>query len=131
MRVFLSDRAKKCNGRVSNGFQQSHERSFFWRKRKKKKENLSRGIFFGLFWFVCIYLRSVIEPLLNEREGWTRKSGQVRSGLAGHAVPTYLTYLTCCLTFTCIYWVGGRAMTILEIHKYPTAAKQGYRIGDV
>lgn len=48
---------------VSNEFQQSHEGSFFGEKKKKrKKENLSRGIFFGLVCFVCIYLRSVIEP---------------------------------------------------------------------
>lgn len=60
MRMFLSDRAKKCDdGRLSNESQQSHEGSFFGRKKKKKKRNLLGGDFFC---FVCIYLRSVIEP---------------------------------------------------------------------
>lgn len=49
---------------VSNEFQQSHEGSFFGRKKKKEKRKQSvKGDFFlGLFCFVCIYLRSVIEP---------------------------------------------------------------------
>lgn len=67
-------RKKSVMDFVSNEFQQSHEGSFFG-KEKRKKKTICQG---GFFWFVCfvgIYLRSVIEPLLNEREGWTRKSG--------------------------------------------------------
>lgn len=70
---------------VSNEFQQSHEGSFFGKKKKEKRKQSVKGDF---FWFVlfCLYISQVCyRTLLNEREGWTRKSG-----LAGHAVPTYI-----------------------------------------
>lgn len=51
---------------VSNEFQQSHEGSFFGKKKKekrKRKKKSAKGGFFGLFvCFVGIYLRSVIDP---------------------------------------------------------------------
>lgn len=86
MRVILSDRPKKCDGLREQRISTKSRGKLLLEKRKKKKENLSRGTFFGLF---CLYISQVCyRTLLNEREGWTRKSGQVRSGLAGHAVPT-------------------------------------------
>lgn len=59
--MILSGRAKKCDGDfVSNESQQSHEGSFFG--KKKEKEICQGGLFWGLVCFVCIYLRSVIKP---------------------------------------------------------------------
>lgn len=74
MRVILSGRAKKCDGRVSNEFQQSHEGSFFGKEKRKKKS--AKGDFLGFVLF-CLYISQVCyKTLLNEREGWTRKSEQ-------------------------------------------------------
>lgn len=60
---------------VSNEFQQSHEGSFFGKKKKKRKS--VKGDFFLVCLFVCLYISQVCyRTLLNEREGWARKSGQ-------------------------------------------------------
>lgn len=97
---------------VSNEFQQSHEGSFFGKeKRRKEKRNLLREDFWGSF--VCLYISQVCyRTLLNEREGWIRKSGQVRSGLAGHAIPTYIgtlpTLLVALLLHVYTRYVDGR-----------------------
>lgn len=61
--------------------------------------------------FVCLYISQICyRTLLNEREGWTRKSGQVRSGLAGHAIPTYIGTLPYLLPYFYMYildrWTG-------------------------
>lgn len=60
MRVILSGRAKKCDGRVSNEFQQSHEGSFFGKKKKKKENNLSREIFVCLFVCLFVYISGLL-----------------------------------------------------------------------
>lgn len=97
---------------VSNEFQQSHEGSFFGRKNKKekRKKKSAKGGFFSWFVLFCLYISQVCyRTLLNEREGWTRKSGQVRSGLAGHAVPTYigtLPYVPYLLPYFYMYILG-------------------------
>lgn len=71
MRVILSGRAKKCDGLREQRISTKSREKLFWKKEKKKKENnLSRGIFFfGLFGLVCLYISQVCyKTLLNERE---------------------------------------------------------------
>lgn len=104
--MILSDRPKKCDGLREQRISTKSRRKLFWKKGKKKKKSAKRR-----FLFVCLFVLYISQvcyrTLLNEREGWTRKSG-----LAGHAIPTYIgtlpTLLVALLLHIYTGYVDGR-----------------------